>query len=151
MPEAGTAFWAHPDVSGFDVYGDPCQWESSTPDTPVTTVDDFAAALAAQASRDASEPEDVTVGGYEGKSVTLHVPDDADFSACDRGKFASYGAAGRGEPDRWHQGPGQIDRFWILDVDGTILTIQAMWRPDTPEELVGEMVGIVESTTFETP
>ena len=43
------------------------------------------------------------------------------------------------------------DAAVILDVDGTIVTIQAMWRPDTPEELVGEMVGIVESTTFETP
>jgi hypothetical protein len=150
LPEAGSAFWAHPDVSGFDVYGDPCQWASTTPET-VTTVDDFAAALAAQASRDASEPADVMIGGYAGKSIILHVPDDADFSECDRGTFASYGRAGASEPDRWHQGPGQIDQFWILDVDGTIVTIQGMWRPDTPAELVDELRGIVESTTFETP
>ncbi len=38
--------------------------QSTTPDTPVTTVDEIVAALAAQASRDASDPVDVTVGGY---------------------------------------------------------------------------------------
>ncbi|HVM30104.1 MAG TPA: hypothetical protein VM305_04965 [Candidatus Limnocylindrales bacterium] len=150
MPEAQIVFWTHPGVSEFDVYGDPCQWASTTPET-VTTVHDFAAALAAQASRDASEPTDVTIGGVAGKSVVLHVPDDVEFSDCDQGRFASYGRAGANEPDRWHQGPGQIDQFWILDVDGTFVTIQAMWRPDTSAELVEEMRGIVESTTFEVP
>ena len=33
------------------VYGDPCQWSSTMPDTPATTVDEVVAALTAQASR----------------------------------------------------------------------------------------------------
>ena len=62
------------------VYGDACHWETTIPDAPVTTVDEFVAALASQESRDASEPVDITLGGYAGKSITLEVPDDVDFT-----------------------------------------------------------------------
>jgi hypothetical protein len=148
LPEATVLFWSFPAGTGFYVYGNPCQMTSTKPDTPVTTVDDFAAALAAQASREASEPVDVTVGGYAGKSIILHVPDDAVFDECEGGEFASYGT----EEDpltRYHQGPGQIDELWILDVDGPIVVIDATYRPDTPAELIAEMRAIAESTTFE--
>jgi hypothetical protein len=150
LPEAAMLLWSWSAGTGFHVYGDPCQWVSTRPDTPVTTADMIATALAAQASRDASEPVDVTVGGYAGKSVTLHVPDDAVFGDCDGGNFASYGVPGD-EPSRFHQGPGQVDEFWILDVDSTIVIIDAMYRPNTPEELVDEMRAIAESATFDAP
>jgi hypothetical protein len=67
----------------FFVYGDPCTWSSTTPATPASTVDALVTALGAQASRDASAPEDVTVDGHAGKRITLNVPGDADFAACD--------------------------------------------------------------------
>jgi len=150
LPEAAVLFWSWPAGTGFYVYGDPCQMTSTKPDAPVTTVDDFAAALAAQASRDASEPVDVTVGGQAGKSIILHVPDDAVSDECEGGEFASYGT--EADPlTRFHQGPGQIDEFWILDVDGAIVIIDAMYRPDTPPALVEEMRSIAESATFDTP
>lgn len=153
LPEAAILLWTWPAGTEFFVYGDPCRWKSTRPETPVTTADELAAALAAQSSRDASGPVEVTVGGYAGKSVTLLVPDDIDFSSsspCDDDNFASYGVPGD-EPSRYHQGPGQIDELWILDVDGTIVTMDAMYRPDTTAELVDEMRGIAESATFATP
>lgn len=132
------------------VYGDPCQWESSAPETPATTVEEIAAALTAQPSRDASDPVDVTIGGYAAQRVTLHVPDDAVFTDCDRGQFASFTLEGFGEgPWRSHDGPGQIDTFWIVDVDGAIVIIDAMYRHDTPAERVEEMRSIAESAAFE--
>jgi len=135
------------------VYGDPCQWSSTTPETPATTVDELVAALGSQASRDASAPVDVTVGGYAGKSITLHVPDDAVFSQCDQGYFGSWtvsidGAPGR-DPYRYHQGPGQIDEVRILDVDGVLTVIDTAYYVGTPVEHVEEMRAIVESATFE--
>ena len=68
---------------GFDFYipADPCQWSSTMPDTPAMTLDEIVTALASQASRDASEPVDVTVDGHSGKSITIHVPDDVGFSS----------------------------------------------------------------------
>jgi hypothetical protein len=133
------------------VFGDPCTWESTIPAMPATTADELVTALAVQASRDASEPVEVTVGGYTGKRITLHVPDDADFSACDQGYFASWGASGGSEPDRYHQGPGQIDEVWALDIDGVLAVIDTAYYAGTPAGHVDELRAIVESATFETP
>lgn len=148
VPESAVLLWSFPAGTGFYVYGNPCQMTSTKPDTAVTTVDDFAAALSSQASRDASEPVDVMVGGHAGKSIILHVPDDAVFAECEVGQFASYGTETDGLA-RYHQGPGQIDEIWILDVDGAILVIDATYRPDTSAGLIAEMRAIVESATFE--
>jgi hypothetical protein len=152
-PEAGMLVWAFPAGTAFDVYGDPCKWSSTRPASPATTVDAFAAALAAQADRDATEPVDVTIGGYPGKSLTLYVPSNATtrteaFKDCDQGTFASYGEAGR-DPARFHQGPGQVDQLWIIDVDGAFVVIDAMSRRDTSTTLIDEMRAIAESATFE--
>lgn len=148
-PQSAMLLWAWPAGTTFDVYGDPCNWASTEP-INANTVDELAAALAAQPSRDGSDPVDVTVGGHVGKHVTLHVPDDANFRECDQGTFASYGANG-GEPNRIHHGPGQIDEFWILDVDGAFVILDAMYRADTSPELLEEMRGIAESAMFEAP
>lgn len=150
MPEAVILPGSVPPGTGFSVPGDPCQWRSTRPETPVTTVEEIVDALAAQASRDASEPVDITVGGYAGKMITLHVPDDADFADCDGGDFVSY-TDEDGERWQWHQGPGQIDDFWFVDVDGAIVEIRVLYRPDTPVELIEEMRTMVESATFAAP
>lgn len=150
MPEAVVLPGSVPPGTGFFVPGDPCRWTSTRPETPATTVEEMVAALAAQASRDASEPVEVTLGGYAGKMITLHVPDDADFADCDGGDFVSY-TDEDGERWQWHQGQGQIDDFWFVDVDGALVEIRAMYRPDTPRELIEEMRTIVESATFQFP
>ncbi len=131
------------------VYGDPCMWETTKPDSPSTSVDAFVAAMSAQASRAAAAPVDVTLGGIAGKSMTLHVPNEADFAACDFGLFGSWGANSETTPARYHQGPGQIDKLWILEVDGELVVIDAGYYEGTPQAVVDEMDAIVESMTFE--
>jgi hypothetical protein len=136
------------------VYGDPCQWSATKPDRPSTTVDELVAALTAQASRDASEPVDITVDGYAGKSLTLHVPDDAVFEDCDNGNFGywasidlEFGDDGS-SPSRHAQAPGQIDTLYILDLDGVIMIIDASYYAETPAEDIAALEAIVESATF---
>jgi hypothetical protein len=150
VPEAWVMLHANTPGTAFSVPGDPCRVNSTKPRSPAITVDDLVADLAAQDPGDASEPVDVTVGGYAGTSITLHVPDDAVVEGCEEGFFVRYGYA---ENPVWHNnyGPGQIDEFWILDVDGSVVVLDAMYRPDTSAELVEEMRAIVESTTFGTP
>lgn len=150
LPEATLLLWSFPAGTEFWVYGDPCHWQSTRPATPATSANEIVAGLAAQASRAASAPVDVTVGGYAGKSVTLHVPDDAVLADCDLGDFTSYGVTGD-EPTRYHQGPGQIDEFWVVDVDGAIAVLDAAYRTDTPAELIEDMRGIVQSAVFDKP
>jgi hypothetical protein len=150
-PQSAILLWAWPAGTEFDVYGDPCQWDSTRPDNPATTVDEIAAALAAQEARDASDPVDVTFGGsggYPGKNITLHVPIDAAFEDCDDGTFASYGVAGDPHPNRMHQGPGQVDELWILNVNTAFVFIDVMYRADTPAAVIDEMRMIAESAAF---
>lgn len=128
------------------VYGDPCHWASTKPATPVTTVDEAIAALAAQPSRDATAPVDVSYDGYAGKYITLHVPDDAVFSDCDEGEFRSF-VEGEDSP-RVHQGPGQIDLLTVLDVRGELVILDVAYYEGTPESVLDELAAIVESVTF---
>lgn len=151
-PPDGSAMIVWAGVDHLYVYGDPCDWSSTRPQTPSTTVDEVAAALAAQASRDASAPVDITLDGYAGKAITLHVPDDADFTQCDEGNFGSWSLGTTDlSPHRYAQGPGQIDEVWVLDVDGLMVVIDWAYYAQTPADDVAELRAIVESATFEAP
>jgi hypothetical protein len=152
--------WAWPAGTAFNVYGDPCQWSTTIPETPATTPDEIAAAFAAQALSDATAPVDVTVGGFVGKAITLHVPMSFDlpnatreekFGDCDNDVFAFYGIEGETGEARNAQGAGQIDELWILDVNGAIVILDATYSPATPADLVEEMRALAESATFELP
>ena len=121
--------------------------------------------MAGQTASEASAPVDVTVGGYTGKRVTLHVPmsyevlgptREEKFGDCDQGYFIYYGTGPKGElpPEvrnagRSAQGAGQIDELWILDVNGSIVILDAGYSPATPAELVEEIRTLAESATFE--
>jgi hypothetical protein len=131
------------------VFGDPCEWSTTKPDKPATTVDEVVAALTNQASRNASAPVGVTLGGYEGKFITLHVPDDADFGTCDQGYFGSWALPDDPTPSRYHQGPGQVDELWIVDMNGVLTIMDASYYGQTPADDVDELHAIVESMTFE--
>ena len=131
----------------FYVYGDPCSWSSTRPDTPATTVDELVAALANQRSRNPSAPEEITVGGYSGKKITLHVADDARFMDCDEGTFSTLGVAGE-DPALWAQGRGEIDEIWIVDVNGRIALLEGGYYANTPQHAVDELHAILSSATF---
>ena len=67
------------------------------------------AALANQASREASAPEDITLDGHAGKKMILEMADDVgDFGACDEDEFVMFGVGGEDQA-RYSQGPGQIE------------------------------------------
>jgi hypothetical protein len=150
--------WAWPAGTRINVYGDPCQSSTTIPGTPATTPDEIAAAFAAQASTNATAPVDVTVGGFAGKAVTLHVPmtfevpnatREEEFADCDEDAFAFYGVEGETGHARNAQGPGQVDELWILDVDGELVILDAAYSPATPADVVEEMRTLAESATFE--
>jgi hypothetical protein len=134
------------------VYRDPCHWATTTPDTPVTTIDEAIAALSAQPSRDASTPVDVTYDGYAGKYITLHVPDDAVFSDCDQGEFRTLGENDGDDSARSHEDPGQFDLFTVLDVNGELVIFDLAFfegAEGTPGSVLDEMAGILTSATLE--
>ena len=121
------------------VYLDACQWLDGAITPPVgPTVDDLANALASQAQHGDAVPIDVTFDGFSGKMIEMTVPSDIDFADCDRGEFRSWAG-------RYHQGPGQVDQVYILDVDGQRVVIYSSYMPGTSEAERAERQAIVES------
>jgi hypothetical protein len=142
IPPVGVGFWA---VN--HVYGHPCQWAGTLVD-PGPTVDDLAQALVDVPLRNAAEPSGVTLDGYNGEYLEWSVPADFDFDDCDEGFFESWTATGWAS-DRYQQAPGQVDRLWILDIDGSRLVIDAYSMPYATAEERAEISAVVESISFE--
>jgi hypothetical protein len=153
IPPVAVQFW---DVD--QVYGHPCQWDG-TLFQPGPTVDDLANALVDVPMRNATEPIEVTIDGYAGMYLEWSVPadleviGDSEFPACDstsegHNDFLSWTGKGWGT-DRFHQGAGQVDQLWILDIDGSRLVIDAFSMPYATAEERTELLAVVESIAFE--
>ena len=136
--------------------------DHSWADPPVgPSVDDLATALADLAPfRVTSPPKDVTIYGYGGKHLELTVPDlpvegegdDRRFTGCEDGALKSWVAAIDTEPGDAFYGytePGHTEEFWILDVDGTRLMIEAERSPDSPSRDLAELRDILDSIQIE--
>jgi hypothetical protein len=123
--------------------------DHSRPDPPVgPTVDDLAAALADLAPfRVTAPPTDITIYGYRGKHLELTVPK-IDFAECIGGKLKSWIAPPYGA-FYGYTGPGHIEEFWILDVEGSRLVIAADRSPGSPAKDIAEMRAILDSIQIE--
>ena len=138
-----TAVMVWPPGDFANVYVDSCQWQNGQ--TPVgPTVDDLATALDNQAQHGDASPVDVSIDGYSGKMIELIVPSDIDFADCDAGEFRSW-------EGRFHQGPGQVDQIYILDVAGQRLVIDTHFLPGTSEADLAERQAIVDSIQIDLP
>jgi hypothetical protein len=153
-----------PHVMGIGVWdvarvpSDPCLWAASI-GYPGPTVDDLVRALEAQVSRNASAAVDVMLAGYPGRYLEWSVPadlivtGDADFEGCDvdpsdgHRNFVSW--FGDGQGIRYQQVAGQVDRLWILDVDGQRLVVDATYSPDATPADLDELDLVVRSLEFD--
>lgn len=127
-----------------DVYTNGCHW-SGPMIHPGPTANELAAVLAARPLRNATAPVAVSLGGYQGKYLEWSVPVAANFSDCDGGMFKSWNDV---EGDRYQQVPGQVDRLWILDVEGHRLLIDAWSWPGAPEHDRAELANVVNTIAF---
>jgi hypothetical protein len=103
-----------------------------------STVDGFANAIANHPVLDATDPVDVSLDGYSGKYIDLHLP--TDLSTC--AEFRPW------EPGIYAQGPSHQWHLWILDVAGTRVVVQAMDYPGTSPQRRAELRAMVDSITF---
>lgn len=146
--EIAVAFWSGKEEQ---VYTDPCQWEGALPDPPTgPTARELIEALAAQPTRNGSTPTERKVAGPDGPDqwpgwvVELTVPEDITFGSCSRGEFRSW--VGPEDSARYHQGPGQRDTVWAIDVEPDMrLILFATSLPGAPDETMTEIEGILDS------
>jgi hypothetical protein len=135
---------------------DPCR-NRSTLVTPEDGVVGLVQAILAQEGRNASDPVDASLAGFDGTYLEWTVPADVQFAdgdqyhavGCDGQNYLSWN--GRTGGTRYQQVPGQVDRLWILDVDGQPVVIDASYAPDAPAAVREELAAIVDTLRFEVP
>jgi hypothetical protein len=112
--------------------------------------------------RNATTPTDVTLGGYRGRYLEWSVPahmavtGDADFAGCSvfpsngHRDFVSWFSKG-GNGERYEQVAGQVDRLWVLNVNGQRLVVDATYSPNTTQAQRDELGQVAQSLRFVSP
>jgi hypothetical protein len=110
--------------------------------SPEPSVKALADALVAQKSTRASAPQPVTLAGYKGLYVELAGP--RELSRCSVAPQLWRNPGGRGI-----YGDDQVDRVWILDVDGQRLVVDASFsRPNATASDIDKLTSMVDSLAF---
>jgi hypothetical protein len=118
------------------------------------TVDDMATALAALSPFVLTKPpSDVTIDGFRGKHLELTVPDlafkvtpdDTVFTDCTSGELWSYIGPPLSFAYHGYSHPGQVEEFWLLDVDGTRVMIATMRSPGSSKGDLAELHSFFDS------
>jgi hypothetical protein len=133
-------------VNVANVVADGCT-DHTAKDPPVgPTVDDLATALTRLEPFDVTvPPRDVEIDGYRGTYLELSLADIASEQVVGNDRFSDCDS---GEVHSWMSAPvtsfwgyfevGQVDAYWILDVDGKRLVISSSRTPNASAADVAE-------------
>jgi hypothetical protein len=125
------------------LYADACHFEQGIMNPlPGPTVDDLATAMITMPGLESTTPTAVTLGGYAGKQFTITAPDTVDGCTLDQDAFSIWQLP---EGAVYGMQPAQIDRVWILDVEGQRIVIRAPGLPGQTPQDKAEVQGILDS------
>ena len=91
----------------------------------------------------ATRPRPTTLAGYPAWSLEILLPSDFQMTACDGGQVVLWESAS-GDA-RFGQGPGELIRLWVVDVDGQPVVIEASTLLIGSPEDAAELEAILES------
>lgn len=133
------------------LFANPCHYSGNglLNPQPGPTVDNMATALSQLPGLTATAPTDVTLGGYQGKQLTLTAP--ASFAACTLtpdGAFRLWQLPLGATQDL---DPGEIDRVWILQVGSQRLEIDATQTSGEFPTDIAEIQGVLDSVQLAPP
>jgi hypothetical protein len=123
---------------------DPCLGFDYRDPGPSTA--DLAQALADQPLRGPGKPRPAVLGGHPGWSLVLTAPDRLD--QCREDDLAIWKT---GQTQHHNHVAGQVDRLWIVEVDGERLVVDASYGPRAPRAKVDELLRMARGVTFEDP
>ncbi len=153
----GKGEYGQPDYAGIDfwlnapenVYSDPCAHTPLSP-PPSTTAAGLAAAVAAIPGTDlVTGPSNVDVGGRPAQHVVLTIREDLACDPHDAYLWYDESTGGATGGWRWAEGLGATYRIWTIDVDGTLVWIDAYTFKGADPEPGQEIQAIVDSIQFE--
>jgi hypothetical protein len=128
-----------------NTYLDPCGHLLRTPAVGPTEAD-LVAALAEIPDMTATEPVQTTLGGRPATYIELTA--DAELPCPANEFYITMDDAGI---YFFLDGPRQIARIWVLDVDGTRVIAWAFHFPEATAEALAEEQAIIDSIEFEPP
>lgn len=133
------------------VLADPCNVDKPSPPLG-PTVEDLAAALAAQQRTTTTEPVPVELDGHRGLYLELQSPTRFDYAACAGGPDGGMliWEAGEAGDGRGLEAP-TTDRYWIVDVDGERVVVTALTVRGAVSEVIKRVIGVAKTTTFVDP
>jgi len=126
-----------------NTYSDPCGHVLRTPEVG-PAVEDLITAFGETANLTSTEPVQTTLGGRPATYIELTVDDEL---PCAANSF--YLAADEHGYYTFIDGPGQVIRTWVLDVDGTRVVVWAFHFPEATAEGLAEEQAILDSVEFE--
>lgn len=153
----GKGEYGQPDYAGIDfwlnapdnVYADPCAHTPLSP-PPSATAAGIAAAVAAVPGTDlVSGPSSIDVGGRPAQHVVLTIREDLGCEPHDAYLWYDESSGGAIGGWRWAEGLGATYRVWIIDVDGTLVWINAYTFKGADSEPGLEIQQIIDSIQFE--
>ncbi|HZB42768.1 MAG TPA: hypothetical protein VE487_17475 [Ilumatobacter sp.] len=132
------------------VFADACHADEGFHPGPVTTLDGLVTALSEQRGwAEVTTPSSITVNGYAGKEFQRTAP--ADFTGCNSGNqaFRSWETGFQG----WsNYEPNEVETLRVLDVDGTIIILNARLKPDQNDaNAVAGLVATLDTIRIEQP
>ncbi len=122
---------------------DPCDPDESSPPLG-PTVEDLAAALAAQRHTTTTEPIPVELAGHRGLYLELTPSGKGMCAPAGELQIFEAGSPTEGRVMAWPA----TDRYWLLDVGGHRVVLTAMTIRRATRETVALFTGLVEATTF---
>jgi len=139
---AGIFFVSTASAEGTILPAHPCRDHTGRVVGP--TVSDLAGALRRQPLLDVSKPQVINVDGYQGLWVDVRIPIEVDASTCvnDIVRLFSSGQ------DSWGWVEGFMGRWWILDVDGERVVVNAQCDTDCSKSDWRTLQAMLESVDF---
>jgi hypothetical protein len=125
-----------------DVYPDPCN-RAGTPRKVGPSVAAFVRALTAQEMTTTTPPVPASLDGHDGFYLELSVPASVDVSRCRAQELILWTG-----PEAPGADPGQVNRYWVLDVDGQPVVLAVYTTADATKGTVERLTGIAENAGF---
>jgi hypothetical protein len=94
-----------------------------------------------------SRPRPTTIGGHPALHVEVLIPSVLDFSRCDADQLVLWESADGSV--RYGFGPGEIDRLWVVDMNGAPVVIDAAMPLLASPSDRAELQAIVDSVRIE--
>jgi hypothetical protein len=129
------------------VYSDSCQWQGAMQPVGPSKAE-LVGALSAQTGREATGPDEVTLGGLPTTRFVLSVPGTFDAGACDDGYLRPFPGANGNEDLAPPMFVGSITEIYVVETGGKATAIQAARYEGSSAADVAELQAVLDSIVF---